>query len=72
LVAAPGAVLEQAVYLSASALTGVARFAVLRLVVFARSRSQATPTVRAAARPLQATLAPASAPADPALLCPAA
>ena len=37
LVAAPGAVLEQAVYLSASALTGVARFAVLRLVVFARA-----------------------------------
>ncbi|PPS82722.1 hypothetical protein [Streptomyces sp. MH60] len=36
-VATPGAVLEQAVYLSASALTGVARFAVLRLVVFARS-----------------------------------
>jgi putative flippase GtrA len=35
--AAPGAVLEQAVYLSASALTGVARFVVLRLVVFARS-----------------------------------
>ncbi|MCZ9353708.1 hypothetical protein NGM36_28740 [Streptomyces mutabilis] len=40
LVAAPGAVLEQVVYLSASALAGVARFAVLRLVVFARSRSQ--------------------------------
>ncbi|CAM5508535.1 hypothetical protein SALBM135S_03526 [Streptomyces alboniger] len=37
LVAAPGAVLEQAVYLSASALAGIARFAVLRLVTFARS-----------------------------------
>ncbi|WP_241000021.1 GtrA family protein, partial [Streptomyces sp. Tu 4128] len=36
LVAAPGAVLEQIVYLSASALAGVARFAVLRLVVFNR------------------------------------
>jgi putative flippase GtrA len=38
LVAIPGAVLEQVVYLSASALTGVARFALLRLVVFARTR----------------------------------
>jgi putative flippase GtrA len=37
-VAAPGAVLEQAVYLSASALTGVARFVILRVVVFARFR----------------------------------
>ncbi|MFJ9861355.1 hypothetical protein ACIRVN_28220 [Streptomyces albogriseolus] len=36
LVAAPGAVLEQAVFLSASALAGVGRFLVLRLVVFAR------------------------------------
>jgi putative flippase GtrA len=32
----PGPVLEQAVYLGASAFAGVARFAVLRLVVFAR------------------------------------
>lgn len=40
LVAAPGAVLEQVVYLSASALAGVARFAVLRLVVFARNHAQ--------------------------------
>ncbi|MEU9594158.1 hypothetical protein ACGF7W_21680 [Streptomyces sp. NPDC048219] len=40
LVAAPGAVVEQVVYLSASALAGVARFAVLRLVVFARNRSR--------------------------------
>ncbi|MEV4042700.1 hypothetical protein [Streptomyces sp. NPDC049744] len=37
-VAAPGAVFEQAVYLSASALTGVARFVILRVVVFARSQ----------------------------------
>ncbi|AZM56910.1 hypothetical protein DMA15_33640 [Streptomyces sp. WAC 01529] len=50
LVAAPGAVLEQIVYLSASALAGVARFAVLRLVVFARNRSQAAVTVRTVAR----------------------
>ncbi|MFF9013680.1 hypothetical protein ACF09C_12045 [Streptomyces sp. NPDC014870] len=42
LVASPGAVLEQVVYLSASALAGVARFAVLRLVVFARKRSART------------------------------
>ncbi|MEU6679829.1 hypothetical protein [Streptomyces sp. NPDC046925] len=40
LVATPGAVLEQVVYLSASALAGVARFAVLRLVVFARNHAQ--------------------------------
>ncbi|MFG2651399.1 hypothetical protein [Streptomyces sp. NPDC048436] len=71
LVASPGAMLEQAVYLSASALTGVARFAVLRLVVFARSRSQATPAARSA-RPLHATVGRASAPADPSELCHAA
>lgn len=65
LVAAPGAVLEQVVYLSASASAGVARFAVLRLVVFARNRSQAAPTVR--------TDLPANAaPAGPAVLCYAA
>ncbi|MEU6381860.1 hypothetical protein [Streptomyces sp. NPDC046909] len=40
MVAAPGAVLEQVVYLSASALAGVARFVVLRVVVFARTRSR--------------------------------
>ncbi|WP_328952911.1 GtrA family protein [Kitasatospora purpeofusca] len=68
-VARPGAVTEQAVYLSASALAGVARFAVLRLVVFARTRSGAA----AAARPLNVTVARASiAAADPAGLCRAA
>ncbi|MFE2016204.1 hypothetical protein [Streptomyces sp. NPDC059491] len=52
LVEAPGATLQQAVYLSASALTGVARFAVLRLVVFARrGRARAVP----AAHPAPAT-----------------
>ncbi|WP_431047073.1 GtrA family protein [Streptomyces sp. P1-3] len=71
LVTAPGAVLEQVVYLSASALAGVARFAVLRLLVFTRNRSQAAATVRAA-RPVQATVARASAPAGPAALCRAA
>ncbi|KJK35649.1 hypothetical protein UK15_30250 [Streptomyces variegatus] len=58
MVAAPGAVLEQIVYLSASALAGVARFTVLRLVVFTRNRSQAMPTIRTA-RPVHATAAPA-------------
>lgn len=71
LVAAPGAVVEQAVYLSASALAGVARFVVLRLVVFARTRTQA-PAAPRPALPVPATVARASAPADPAALCCAA
>ncbi|MCX4853590.1 hypothetical protein OG426_00870 [Streptomyces canus] len=71
LVAAPGAVLEQVVYLSASALAGGARFAVLRLVVFTRNRSQAVPTVRTA-RSVHATVARTAAPAGPAALCHAA
>ncbi|WP_329096962.1 hypothetical protein [Streptomyces sp. NBC_01439] len=71
LVAAPGAVLEQVVYLFASALAGVARFAVLRLVVFARNRSQATAAVRAA-RLAHGTVARTAAPAGPAELCRAA
>ncbi|OKI19868.1 hypothetical protein [Streptomyces sp. CB03911] len=54
LAATPGAVVEQTVYLTASALAGVARFAVLRLVVFARHRSQAAATVHSV-RPLHAT-----------------
>ncbi|MFD4911579.1 GtrA family protein [Kitasatospora purpeofusca] len=68
-VARPGAVAEQAVYLSASALAGVARFAVLRLVVFARTRSAAV----AEARPLTVAVARARiAAADPTGLCRAA
>ncbi|MGW6904252.1 hypothetical protein [Streptomyces sp. NPDC054940] len=67
LVAAPGVVLEQVVYLSASALAGVARFAVLRLVVFTRSRSQVAATVRAA-RPVPTTAARAAASAGPVVL----
>ncbi|MFS8204264.1 hypothetical protein ACLVWQ_37030 [Streptomyces sp. CWNU-52B] len=51
LVAVPGALLEQVVYLSASALAGVVRFAVLRLVVFARHRSRDVPAARPGARP---------------------
>ncbi|WP_405573389.1 hypothetical protein OG418_48860 [Streptomyces phaeochromogenes] len=68
LVAAPGVMLEQVVYLSASALAGVARFAVLRLVVFARNRSSAATT----ARPVHATVVHTSTPADPTALCHAA
>jgi putative flippase GtrA len=78
LVAAPTAVLEQTVYLSASALAGVARFVVLRVVVFTRSRTQAavpapSPALADAAyagRPVP--VAHASAPASPTALCPAA
>ncbi|MFI7407518.1 hypothetical protein ACIBU0_02380 [Streptomyces sp. NPDC049627] len=67
LVPAPGVVLEQVVYLSASALAGIARFAVLRLVVFARSRSQVAGTVRTA-RLVHATAPRAAAPAGPVVL----
>ncbi|MFG2772197.1 hypothetical protein [Streptomyces sp. NPDC048350] len=67
LVAAPGAVLEQVVYLSASALAGVARFAVLRLVVFARNRSQPAPPDHA-----PATVARTAAPPTTSALCRAA
>ncbi|MFF0474947.1 hypothetical protein [Streptomyces sp. NPDC004284] len=72
LVAAPGAALEQVVYLSASALTGTARFAVLRLVVFARGRSRATTTTRPLPPTATATATRTSAPTDPAALCRAA
>lgn len=61
LVAAPGVVLEQIVYLSASALAGVARFAVLRLVVFARNRSRDAATGSGA--PLRAATGSAKSPA---------
>ncbi|WP_338932121.1 hypothetical protein WEB32_23135 [Streptomyces netropsis] len=71
LVAAPGAALEQVIYLSASALAGIARFAVLRLVVFARNHSHAATTVRTA-HPVHTTVARTSAPTGPAELCRAA
>ncbi|MEE4494146.1 hypothetical protein [Streptomyces sp. BE230] len=71
LVAAPGAVVEQVVYLSASALTGIVRFAVLRLVVFARNRPRTAATTRTTL-PAPAAVARATAPADPAVLCHAA
>ncbi|MFJ5829000.1 hypothetical protein [Streptomyces sp. NPDC093089] len=69
LVTAPGVLLQQAVYLSASALAGVARFAVLRLVVFARTRARAS---TAAPRPLYAPAGPVGAPTGPEELCRAA
>lgn len=72
LVAAPGAVLEQIVYLSAAALAGVARFAALRLVVFARNRSRAAATAHTTCPVRSATVARASAPAGHEGLCYAA
>lgn len=82
LVAAPGPILEQVVYLSASALTGVARYAVLRLVVFSRKHANpakpATTTRTAHPAPAPAPAAApaavtrAAAPAGPAALCRAA
>ncbi|MDC0773068.1 hypothetical protein [Streptomyces sp. HD] len=71
LAAAPGVMLEQAVYLSASALAGIARFAVLRLVVFTRSRSQVAATVRTA-RPVHAIVGRTAVPAGPVMLSHAA
>ncbi|MFD8986043.1 hypothetical protein [Streptomyces sp. NPDC059564] len=71
LVAAPSALLEQFVYLAASALAGVARFAVLRLVVFARKHAQDVAPVPTA-RPIGATMSRTVATADPAVLCRAA
>ncbi|MFE7790470.1 hypothetical protein [Streptomyces sp. NPDC057460] len=68
LVAAPSAALEQGVYLFASALAGVARFVVLRLVVFARNRSQVAAADRTT-RLVHATVTRGrdrdAAPADP-------
>ncbi|UGQ10672.1 GtrA family protein [Yinghuangia sp. ASG 101] len=49
LVAAPSVITEQAVYLSASALAGIGRFAVLRVYVFAK-RAKA-PNARPAGKP---------------------
>ncbi|WP_328966947.1 hypothetical protein [Streptomyces sp. NBC_00239] len=66
LAAEPGAVLQQVVYLSASALAGVARFAVLRLVVFARGRTQAEAPEATAAATVPAATDLAAAPARPA------
>ncbi|WP_329122127.1 hypothetical protein [Streptomyces sp. NBC_01465] len=71
LVAAPGAVVEQVVYLSASALAGVARFAVLRLLVFARNHTQPTTPARAT-HSVPAAVARTSPRAAPATLCHAA
>ncbi|GAA2100918.1 hypothetical protein GCM10009801_73750 [Streptomyces albiaxialis] len=80
LVASPGAFLEQGVYLSASALAGVARFAVLRLVVFARTRSrgagdrdgEGASTGEGAVAVRTVAVRPVTAAAAPAALCRAA
>ncbi|MGW7353888.1 hypothetical protein [Streptomyces sp. NPDC054784] len=58
LVATPGALLEQAVYLTASALAGLGRFVVLRLLVFARTEAASpasVPTAPAAAADVRTT-----------------
>ncbi|MFD3442961.1 GtrA family protein [Streptomyces sp. NPDC058685] len=68
LAAEPDVLLQQVVYLSASALAGVARFVVLRLVVFARNRSQGA----ADARPVHMTVGRPSVPAGSEALCRAA
>ncbi|MFI6944265.1 hypothetical protein ACIBI4_33840 [Streptomyces sp. NPDC050418] len=72
-VAQPGAVLEQVVYLSASALAGIARFVVLRVLVFARNRAGGgtVAATTAAVASVPATVQGA-APARVAALCPAA
>ncbi|MDR6977953.1 putative flippase GtrA [Streptomyces sp. 3330] len=70
LVAAPGTMLEQVVYLSASALAGAARFAVLRLVVFARNRSQvASADSTGQTLPVPVPVVRAGAPAGQAVFC---
>ncbi|MFG3149146.1 hypothetical protein [Streptomyces sp. M41(2017)] len=73
LTATPGAMLEQSVYLTASALAGLARFTVLRLVVFARG-SRFRVAADRTARPVQARVADSDtmSPAGPTLLCRAA
>lgn len=85
LVETPGAVLEQVVYLSATGLAGVARFAVLRLVVFARNRSEVAAAASdgwrgadvdadavGGARPVRPAANHGAAPTDLATLCRAA
>jgi putative flippase GtrA len=52
LVAAPGVLVEQAVYLGACGLAGIGRFVVLRLVVFASGAAGAAGAVSAAEREL--------------------
>ncbi|MEU7070654.1 hypothetical protein AB0B30_08620 [Streptomyces narbonensis] len=71
LVTAPSATLEQVVYLTASALAGAARFAVLRLVVFTRARVRTT-TATATAIPAPATTRTAAVPRTAAPTRPAA
>ncbi|MET7745948.1 hypothetical protein [Streptomyces sp. NPDC005385] len=72
LVAVPGAMLEQSVYLSASALAGLARFAVLRLVVFAGGHRTQAVADRTVAVPARTADTATTAPAIGAVLCRAA
>ncbi|MFH7594398.1 hypothetical protein WDV06_04735 [Streptomyces racemochromogenes] len=72
LAAAPGAVTEQVVYLAASALAGAARFAVLRLVVFARHRARGGSAPGRMDRPGSSPLAYTEATTGPTALCRAA
>ncbi|MFD5724338.1 hypothetical protein [Streptomyces sp. NPDC127036] len=74
LVATPGAMLDQSVYLIASACAGLARFAVLRLVVFARGHRIQAGAADHTVRPVPARTADTAttAPAVPAMLCRAA
>lgn len=55
---APGLLTEQAVYLTASALAGLARFTVLRLFVFRPAPASAPAVTAPQARPSTATRAP--------------
>lgn len=50
----PGALTEQAVYLSASGLAGIGRFLVLRLFVFARPKTGAVPAATVTTLPAPA------------------
>ncbi len=59
---APGVLVEQTVYLSASALAGVGRFLVLRLFVFATNRPAEEPGDGRTAQPAPVPTAPRRAP----------
>ncbi|MFJ8208968.1 hypothetical protein [Streptomyces sp. NPDC096033] len=72
LAAAPGAVREQVVHLAASALAGAARFAVPRLVVFARHRIRGTSAPACTDLPGSAAMTCTEAPTGPTAPCRAA
>ena len=62
-VASPGMLTEQIVYLGASGLAGIARFAVLRLVVFAGDRQRTAKTARTRSAGQYAASGPLPSPA---------